>query len=71
MCECIKIVNQKLANAGYNTRINQPLCLDGIARVLIVTEKADKSMKKKPVSMMRVMDGAQWDAAVLVRGEDE
>lgn len=57
MCDCINEVNKKLAEKNLNTVIDVPFLMDDDMNVSskrkasIVTAKADKSVRKKPVSL--------------------
>lgn len=52
MCDCIETVDKKLKEAGHNTTIKLPLMLGGgAARPMVVTEKADSDIRKKPISV--------------------
>ena len=52
MCDCIKTVDEKLNEAGHNTRIKLPLMIGGGAeRPMVETEKADRDVRKKPISV--------------------
>jgi len=52
MCECIETVNEKLLEAGHNTKIKMPmLMLSGTARPRVVTEKSDTDVRKRPIDV--------------------
>ena len=56
MCNCVTEINEKLTEAGHNTRIKTPLILTKSldlrgTKLEIVTEKADRNVRKKPVSV--------------------
>lgn len=56
MCDCVETINEKLAEAGLNTRIKVPMLLSndlkvGAKKLQVVTEKADVSVRKHPVSV--------------------
>ncbi len=52
MCECVKEVNKKLNEAGHNTQVKLPMMMGGGAeRPIVVAEKADSDIRKKPISV--------------------
>lgn len=56
MCDCVSKINAMLLEKGHNTRIKTPLTLNpdlsnAGQKLEIVTEKADRNIRKKPVAM--------------------
>lgn len=75
-CTCIKKINQQLAE--YNTKlgigIGVTADLGMISRLLIVTEKLDKTSKKKPALMSATycpFCGVKFDGCAMKEPENK
>ncbi len=56
MCECIKTINEQLAEQNRNTVIDVPLQLSkdmqlGPPKTIVGTAKADANVRKRPVTV--------------------
>ena len=52
MCDCIEKLNKQMAESNYNAVVSQAIGIHGIIpNAIVLTEKLDKDVKRKPLSM--------------------